>query len=617
MFRPREPHQGPTSAGPTALGASGFSKFVSPWAGNVKQRALPKRKRQRVDYSVYGAEEENEAPNSDVYENDQGQEAMYVRPERKPLLQVRTINQILKPRFNSPFHGAEGESYSPGPRMPLGMRRRPKAVSRPLHDPTSDHAIVLFDPTVEPVDPYEAEMKKQQENEALQQSQRENGLEPVKEPSQASAASSQPMTKLKSLAGLLGVSEEKDEPLKPVPVVLDPRLAKILRPHQVEGVKFLWKCTTGRLDYRAYGGIMADEMGLGKTLQCITLMWTLLRQSPIPGKPTIEKCIIACPSTLVRNWANELKKWLGERAINSFAVDGKGGKEELKRQIREWVDVHGKQVTRPVMIVSYETLRNYVSELRGAEIGLLLCDEGHRLKNSESQTFTALDTMNCKRRVILSGTPIQNDLSEYFSLLNFANPSLLGTRQEFRRNYENAILLGRDADATEEERMNGDQKLQELATLVNKFIIRRTNDILSKYLPVKYEHVVFCNLSEFQEKLYTHYQKSSEVSKLLKEDGGNKSLQAITMLKKLCNHPDLLNLPDAIKGSEKLFGDVYVPKHNRSSRDRTIDVTLSGKLLVLDRMLTRIRNETNDKIVLISNYTQTLDMFERLCHSKR
>jgi DNA repair and recombination RAD54-like protein len=151
------------------------------------------------------------------------------------------------------------------------------------------------------------------------------------------------------------------------------------------------------------------------------------------------------------------------------------------------------------MVVSYETLRTLQEELEGCPVGLLLCDEGHRLKNSgeclcclscvahrttssaDSQTFQALNALNVQRRVILSGTPIQNDLSEYFSLLNFANPEYLGTRLDFRKNFELKILRGRDSDATEKERQESDAKLKELGGQVSKFIIRRTNDLLSKY----------------------------------------------------------------------------------------------------------------------------------------
>lgn len=134
-------------------------------------------------------------------------------------------------------------------------------------------------------------------------------------------------------------------------------------------------------------------------------------------------------------------------------------------------------------------------------------------------TFQALNGLRVQRRVILSGTPIQNDLSEYFSLLNFANPDYLGSRMDFRKNYELAILRGRDADATDKEKENSEAKLKELAERVSKFIIRRTNDLLSKYLPVKYEHVVFCALSPLQLALYRHFIKSPETQKLLRGQG--------------------------------------------------------------------------------------------------
>lgn len=274
-------------------------------------------------------------------------------------------------------------------------------------------------------------------------------------------------------------------------------------------------------------------------------------------------------------------KWLGKDAINPFAVDGKATKEELIQQLRQWSIASGRAVVRPALIVSYETLRLYVDELRNTPIGLLLCDEGHRLKNGESQTFTALNSLNVQKRVILSGTPIQNDLSEYFSLLNFANPNYLGSRNEFRKKYEIPILRGRDAAGTETDRHKGDECLAELLTLVNKFIIRRTNDILSKYLPVKYEHVVFCNLAPFQRDLYNHFIQSPEIKSLLRGKG-SQPLKAIGLLKKLCNHPDLLDLPSDLPGSEEFFPADFVPKDARG-RDRDVKTWYSGKMLVLDR----------------------------------
>ena len=263
------------------------------------------------------------------------------------------------------------------------------------------------------------------------------------------------------------------------------------------------------------------------------------------------------------------------------------------------------------MIVSYETLRNLQELLGNTEIGLLLCDEGHRLKNTDSLTFQSLDLLKVKRRVILSGTPIQNDLSEYFALINFAIPDVLGNRNEFRKRFELDILRGRDAGASEKEQMVGREKLQELSALVSQFIIRRSNDILSKYLPIKYEHVVFCHLSPFQLALYDLFLRSPAIARLLRGNG-SQPLKAIGILKKLCNHPDLLSLPDDLEGSEELFPEGYKPGDRRH-----VAVELSGKLSVLTRFLASIRSTTDDKIVLISNYTQTLDLFERLCRLRR
>lgn len=314
----------------------------------------------------------------------------------------------------------------------------------------------------------------------------------------------------------------------------------------------------------------------------------------------------------MRNWANELDKWLGKGTVTPLAVDGKGTKEQMLAAVRQFASAHGRSVTKPVLIVSYETLRTNVVELAKCPIGLLLCDEGHRLKNSDSQTFQALDSLQVQRRVILSGTPIQNDLSEYFSLLNFANPGLLGTRNDFRKNYELAILRGRDADATEKDREKSDEKLQELSTLVSRFIIRRTNDLLSKYLPVKYEHVVFCKLSPFQLDLYNYFIKSPDIKRLLR-GVGSQPLKAITLLKKLCNHPDLLDLELELEGSSSFFpADYSVKEKKRMSRPE-----FSGKMRVLARMLHELKYTTKDKIVLISNYTQTLDIFEKYCRAHR
>ncbi|KAF9380708.1 DNA-dependent ATPase protein rad54 [Podila verticillata] len=519
----------------------------------------------------------------------------------------------LGKKFKVPTFTVPGMAPDPGARpmaLTLGVKKRLAVEGRSAHDYTMEGSIILYDPAWAQLDEAQKEeerlMSASQEQKEGEEDQTPQVIIPKKEKARS-----------KSIAEMLGLTKQKEVPK--VHVVVDPVLGRILRPHQVEGVKFMYKCTTGMVQSNAFGCIMADEMGLGKTLQCLTLLWTLLKQSPEPGKGTIEKCIICCPSSLVRNWANEIIKWLGAGKIGVLTCDAKGTKEDTNNAMRQWASAKQRMVVNPVLIISYESLRMYAPVLAQTPIGLMLCDEGHRLKNSGSQTFVALNELNVQRRVILSGTPIQNDLSEYFSLLNFANPGLLGSTVEFRKNYELPILRGRDSEASEQEQQISNQKLTELSGVVSKFIIRRTNDILSKYLPTKFEHVVFCKLSQFQLDLYNHFINSKSIQRLLRGNG-SQPLKAIGLLKKLCNHPDLLDLPDDLEGCESLLPPEYQIKSAKKPMSRggvLVQTEFSGKMQVLDRMLAKIKKETTDKIVLISNYTQTLDIFEKLCRQKQ
>lgn len=598
---------------------------------------------------------------------------------------LNNIEIILKRSFTVPIRGYIQRHSLP---LTLGTKKKIITEPRPLHDPTDEFAMVLYDPSVDGDmimhDPsIDLQKTKTKSPSPLLPLLDKDNLQHQKylHPQKMSNG-----VRNKSLLELLGPSEldKQNKIFANVPVVMDPKLTKILRPHQVEGVKFLYRCVTGlamkdyldaekvnsslselvsdipdgdiansqkdeeeelkkktknkkkkdkkqkeeeiivekpKINTGAYGCIMADGMGLGKTLQCIALMWTLLRQGP-QGKRLIDKCIIVCPSSLVNNWANELVKWLGAGTLTPLAVDGKksslagGGDTTVADAVHSWAQAKGRNIVKPVLIISYETLRRNVDQLVGCDVGLMLADEGHRLKNGDSLTFTALNSINCPRRIILSGTPIQNDLSEYFALLNFSNPGLLGTRMEFRKNFELPILRGRDAYATDKEVAKSDQQLEKLSNIVSKFIIRRTNDILSKYLPCKYEHVIFVNMKPFQTDLYKQLLKSRDIKKLVKGLGGTQPLRAIGTLKKLCNHPNLLDF-------EKEFADVdndnlNIPDNYEfpGSKSRDVQTEYSGKFSILERFLHKIHTESDDKIVLISNYTQTLDLIERMCRYK-
>lgn len=389
-----------------------------------------------------------------------------------------------------------------------------------------------------------------------------------------------------------------------VHVVVDPLLAQHLRPHQREGVRFMYDCVTGKRIPGSFGCIMADEMGLGKTLQCIALLWTLLRQSP-EGVPTTAKAIIVAPSSLVKNWAKEISKWLKDR-LGVLAIES-GSKTEVESKLLSFLAQRHRSISQPVLIISYETFRAHSKYLEAgnsdaASIDLLICDEGHRLKNLENQTYAALSSLKTRRRVLLSGTPIQNDLLEYFSLVHFVNNDILGSVSEFRKGYETPILRGRESCASEEQRKVGSAKLSELITIVNRCMIRRTQLLLAKYLPQKSVYVVCCRLTPCQVQCYEAI--LSKIGVLLDSVHSNKPtvLTSITVIRSLCNHPVILkentggNVAEAIK---------YIPK--------TFDVCHSGKMRVLDRLMAIIKATTSDKVVLISNFTQTLSLFEHLC----
>ncbi|KAF8350633.1 DNA repair protein, SNF2 family [Amanita rubescens] len=587
--------------------------FKPPTLAVTPDRIQPQRKRKKVSYRGQQQESDTESDDGRHKKRRKKDECAYNNEnelleavKKFPVYKPKPFEQLTTRRFSFPsMRNKDGlvvvHALS---NVSLGIRPQLMIIPRPLHDPMEDHAIVLYDPTIDDRETDEERKEREKEEEKRRTAQ---------EAREKSAGMYNPHKSLKELLG----EKDKKQITEKVPVVIDPRLGKVLRPHQVEGVKFLYKCTTGVVEEGQYGCIMADEMGLGKTLQCIALLWTLLKQSPRPGKPTIEKCIIACPSSLVKNWANELVKWLGKDTLTPLAVDGKGGKAELLEKVARWVVARGRNVTQPVMIVSYETLRTLTAHLANCSIGLLLCDEGHRLKNSDSLTYQALNALDVQRRVILTGTPIQNDLSEYFSLLDFANPNFLGSKNDFRKNYENAIIRGRDSMASDKTKAESEKKLKELGGLVTKFIIRRTNDLLSKYLPVKYEHVVFCGLSELQLSLYRLFISSPEIKALLRGTN-SQPLKAINILKKLCNHPQLLDLPNDLRGSDHIIPPGFTGAGaTGKGRSQEVHCEWSGKFIVLERFLHHIRAETNDKIVLISNYTQTLDLFEKLCRSKK
>ncbi|WVZ04126.1 hypothetical protein V8G54_024932 [Vigna mungo] len=226
-----------------------------------------------------------------------------------------------------------------------------------------------------------------------------------------------------------------------------------------EGVQFMFDCVSGLCTTpNIHGCILADDMGLGKTLQSITLLYTLLCQG-FGGKPLVRKSIIVTPTSLVSNWEAEIKKWVGE-SVRLVALC-ESSREDVVSAIDSFTN---PERNLQVLIVSYETFRMHSSKFSSSDsCDLLICDEAHRLKNDQTITNRALAAPPCKRRILLSGTPLQNDLEEFFAMVNFTNPGILGSIAHFRRYYEAPIICGREPVATVEEKKIGAERPAELS----------------------------------------------------------------------------------------------------------------------------------------------------------
>jgi SNF2 family DNA or RNA helicase len=206
-----------------------------------------------------------------------------------------------------------------------------------------------------------------------------------------------------SAPGALVLSAAGDARFRPpsaAAVVLDPLLSARLRPHQREGVVFLYEAVMG-LRGSHTGCLLCDDMGLGKTLQVVSLLWTLLKQSPAGGGgvPTVRRALVVCPASLVATWRSEVRKWLGPTRLGVAAI---GGGPKARAAFAAWA-ARG-QTAQPLCVTSYETLRACAAEAASAAPGLLICDEGHRLKSTTgSKTLEALRGLGASKRVILSG----------------------------------------------------------------------------------------------------------------------------------------------------------------------------------------------------------------------
>ncbi|KAL5523808.1 hypothetical protein ACEPAG_7981 [Sanghuangporus baumii] len=402
-----------------------------------------------------------------------------------------------------------------------------------------------------------------------------------------------------------------------VPVVIDPILSRHLRPHQKEGVKFMYECVMGLRKHEGQGCILADEMGMGKTLQTITLVWTLLKQNCYAGGiPSVGKILIVCPVSLIVNWKKEFHKWLGKDRIGVFTGDK--SKEAVKQFINSRI--------HHVLIIGYERLRSVISELSYCipPIGLIICDEGHRLKSANNKTSKMFEILKTPRRIILSGTPIQNDLSEFHAMADFCNPGLLDDYSTFRKVFENPILKSRAPGCSAKELEIGKARQAHLQAIAKSFVLRRDAGILSSYLPPKHEYVVFVTPSPLQRMMFTKILQPDTLSSLLRGSMA-RSLAMIQLLIKLSTTPILLRATLEKRTNEKRTNST--DEDTQGSFDEAMkllpctaqpqDVELSGKLQALSKLLAYLRRETEEKCILVSHYTSTLNVVEEICKKRK
>ncbi|POY76237.1 DNA repair and recombination protein RAD54 [Rhodotorula taiwanensis] len=387
-----------------------------------------------------------------------------------------------------------------------------------------------------------------------------------------------------------------------VDVVVDPKIADKLRAHQREGVTFLYECVMG-MRSSGQGCILADDMGLGKTIQAITLVWTLLKQSPYQAGQNgeIKRAMIVCPATLVKNWKAEFRKWIGKDRIKVLAA-------EDKQHIHTFV--YSKNYD--VLIVGYEKVRDCVDELKAAQppIGLVICDEGHRLKSEKTKTSQALQSLSCMRRVILSGTPIQNNLGEFFAMMDYVNPGILQDAAYFKKNFEVPIMAARQPDSSSKARKEGEEALETLMSIQNHFLLRRTNEVILEHLPPKHEYTVFVRPTVLQIDVYRTALSTSAIRTVLEGRDMKHGLALLQNLLKLATSPGLLW--QQIK--EKGVGDLDESVTNAFPADiDAADFALSSKLHVLGLMLKTLFTDGEEKIIVVSNFTTTLDLIEKHC----
>ncbi|XP_069723473.1 DNA excision repair protein ERCC-6-like [Phaenicophaeus curvirostris] len=401
--------------------------------------------------------------------------------------------------------------------------------------------------------------------------------------------------------------------------------------HQREGIAFLYRLhREGRP-----GGILADDMGLGKTIQVIAFL------SGMFDAELVRHVLLIMPTTLVSSWLAEFARWTPGLRVKEFHGNSK---TERTRNLERVQRKNG------IIITSYQMLINNWKQLASSceqEFiwDYVILDEAHKIKCPSNKTTKCVYAIPAKHRILLTGTPVQNNLREMWSLFDFAcQGSLLGTAKTFRMEYENPITRAREKDATLGEKALGLKISENLMTIIKPYFLRRTkediknncadepeaplpDDPSENSAPVmpsltrKNDFVVWVYLVPVQEEIYRNFLCLDHVKEVLMTT--RSPLAELTVLKKLCDHPRLLPARACIQlGLEE---QDYSEQHlgHRSEEgvlsgadkiDHLSDETLireSGKMLFLVGLLERLREEGHRTLVF-SQSRKMLDIIEHV-----
>ncbi|XP_040038973.2 transcriptional regulator ATRX [Gasterosteus aculeatus] len=312
------------------------------------------------------------------------------------------------------------------------------------------------------------------------------------------------------------VLDEDEETKKPL-VQVHRNLVTRLKPHQVDGVQFIWDscCESVKKANSSPGTgcILAHCMGLGKTLQVVTFLHTVLLSENLKFRTAL----VVCPLNTILNWVSEFKKWQSSMQQDKVKVTELATVKSLLERIRalqRWHDDGG------VMIMGYEMYRilSLAKKIQDEELkkelkrilvnpgpDFVVCDEGHILRNEVSNISKCMNTIRTQRRVVLTGTPLQNNLNEYHCMVNFIKRNLLGSLGEFRNRFINPIQNGQCADSTSKDVRIMKKRAHVLHAMLVGCVQRRDYSELTQFLPPKHEYVLAVRISPNQYKLYRHY----------------------------------------------------------------------------------------------------------------